>query len=163
MRGPDKRWAVDVRGLREFQASIRILQPELKREVPLALKRAGEEAVLPAARSNTPLGPGPRHMRDRWRVVATQSGAALRNADPGARTMEYGGRHPVYGRGFRLRREGPRGRTVRVAAGRADWTWVSQRPVGMARRALVSRADAVVRITDRELGVTFRRNGWGGR
>jgi hypothetical protein len=161
-RGPDKRWAVEVDGLAKFQRDVSRTQPALKREVPQALRVAADRTVLPQARMNTPVGPGDRgrHMRDRWRVAATVSGAVLRNSDPGARTMEYGGRHPVFGRSSRLRRDGPAGRSVRRALGRADWAWVYQVPRGMARRAILSKADDLVRSTDAQLAVTFRRHGW---
>jgi hypothetical protein len=139
----DQRWAVDVEGLREFQADVRKVQPKLKTQVPRALGKAAEDTVLPAARRNTPIGPGPQHLRDSLRVSKLQTGPRIVSRLPYARTVEYGLRHPVYARGDR-----------------ADWTWVRQRRVGMVQRALVSEADDLVEHTWDELRSTFRRNGW---
>lgn len=152
---------VETEGFARFERDARNTSALLGAEVPVMLQRAVEGTVLSAARANTPLGPGDRgrHMRDRYRAGRDRRGVYVRNLDPGARTMEYGGRHPVFGRSVRTRATA-RG-VVRQRLGRADWTWVYQPPRLMLTRAIRSQTDNLVRRMDDDLGGLFRRHGWG--
>lgn len=151
---------VDSHEVSAFARDVRRTPAILDAEVPFVMERAVEDTILPAARRNTPVGAGTRgrHMRDRWRAGTDRRGVYVRNPDPGAATMEFGGRHPVFGRSARTVWTA-RGRR-RVSVGRGDWTWVYQPPRLMLTRAIRSKTNDLVNVMDRDLGRIFRREGW---
>jgi hypothetical protein len=152
---------VDARAIDRFERDLARTRAILEAEVSIMLRQATERTIEPRARANTPLGPGDhgRHMKDRWRVGSDRGGVYVANPDPGARTMEFGGRHPVYARSVRTRWTS-RG-VVRERLGRGDWTWVYQPPRLMITRAIRSGANDLIAEMDRDLGRVFRRGGWG--
>lgn len=80
--------AVRVDGLRDLQRDLKVMQPDVRREVTRALKE-GAVVVARAAGPLTARKSG--KMAGEWRAGATQMKAYVRNRHPGAGVQEYGG------------------------------------------------------------------------
>lgn len=131
---------IAVEGLREFQRDVRKLQPELRREVPTALREATERVVLPVSRARTPRRTG--RLAASERVVARGNSVSITSRLPYANVVHWGG---SAGRGHSPSRPG----AVRFKASL------------FAVRAVEDTAGRLVGEIARELDHVFRRNGWG--
>lgn len=131
--------AVAIEGLAAFQRDVRKTQPELRREVPHALRIATERVVLPVARSLTPKKSGALAASER--VVARGNSVSLVSRLPYSNVQHWGG---TTGRGHSRGHAG----ATRVKASL------------FAVRAVEQSATRVADEVMRELDGVFRRNGW---
>lgn len=130
---------VAVEGLRAFQADVRKVQPELRREVPRALKQATERVVLPVSKALTPKRTG--RLAASERVSARQTTVSITSRLPYANVQHWGG---TTGRGHTRSHPG----ATRV------------KKTLFAVRAVERTSFVLVEEIGRELEATFRRNGW---
>ncbi len=88
---------VGIQGLRETQRDLEAVSLGLGRELARVI-REGADSLVPAARSNTPFGPGPQsardnlpHIGDTLSARASATTASIVSSHPGAPVHEYGG------------------------------------------------------------------------
>lgn len=86
---------VRVDGLRELRRDLRAIDRKLPAQLNTRLKAVVQSAVLPDAKRFATVTKG--RIAKTLKVGTRGSSVVIRSRHPGARTVHFGGRHPLFG------------------------------------------------------------------
>lgn len=95
MARPTSGVEVRVEGLRELRRDLKVIDRKLPSELNRRLKKRVEVSVLPDARRIATVKRG--SIAKTLKVGTRGSSVVIQSRHPGARTVHYGGRHPLFG------------------------------------------------------------------